>query len=111
MPRIQYQGNMKEDLHTLLHVDRPPMHLKHIHPKCEHLNQETGSSTPPGDRHANQIILGLLVTPPAHLQAKPHQRPIHQRGCKDVFFVQVLDECIVQRHHCNIQVPKVMQEQ
>ena len=85
------------------------MHPKHIHPKCEHPNQETGSSAPPDDRRADQIVLGLPVAPPAHPQAEPHQRPICRRGREDVFFVRG-DERIVRRHHCDAQSPKVAQE-
>ena len=73
---------------TWFHVDVPPLHPKHVRPKREHPDQETGSGAPPDDRRADYIVLRLLVAPPAHPQAKPHQRPIRRRRRVDVLLAR-----------------------
>lgn len=93
-----------------LHVDVPPLHAEHVHPKREHAKHEADGGAPPDDGRADEIVLGLLVAPAAHAQAEPHQRPIRRLGREDVLFVRVRDERVVRRHHRDVQMPKVAQE-
>lgn len=68
---------------------------------------EADRSAPPDDR---QVVLGLRVAPPAHPQAKVHERPVERLGCQDIFLVRIGDERVVRGHHGNVQMPKVPPE-
>lgn len=106
----QLHHNLKRDVLTRLHIDVLPLHAHEVHDESEEAEAKTDSAAPPDDWRAKKVILRLTISPTAHAQTDAEERPVSWLGREDIFFVRIGNECVVGRHHRNVEVPEVAQE-
>ena len=92
------------------HILILPLPPQHIHHPCSNSHNQTDRPCPPNYRCSDQIILQLRISPSAHPQTQMKEWPIKWSRSKDIFFIRVWNECVVGRHHCYVEMPKVAKE-
>jgi len=80
---------------TRFHIDVFPLLPEQVNSEKEYAREQAESGSNPDQRRANEIILGLVISPTAHAKAKVLEWPIERCGCQDIVLVWVWNQSIV----------------
>ena len=80
---------------TRFHIDVFPLLPEQVNPEEEYTHEQAKSGSNPDQRCADEIILGLVISPTAHAKAKVLEWPIERCGCQDVVLIWIWNQSVV----------------
>lgn len=101
-------GGMKR--RTRFHIHVFPLLSEQVKPEKKYADEQADGGSRPNQRGANEVVLGLIITPTAHAKSEVLERPIEWRGSQNIELVWVRNQSVVRRPHGDIEVPEVPEE-